>query len=182
MQINDPVVLAELTALHELYEKALIDNDAATLDAFFWDSRHALRFGVAENLHGWDEIRAFRKGRPKINLERVIERLDIISFGDGTGIINLEFRRAMDGIERRGRQTQFWFRFPDGWKIVSAHVSLMPSAPSYLEAASAEIGLKLPAASRGFVQEDLNQIANIARLLMEFPLAQDIEAAPVFQP
>lgn|ERR1019366_1188046 len=182
MHINDPVVLAELMERHEVYEKALIDNDAETLGALFWDSPHALRYGVTENLHGADEIRAFRKERPKINLDRTIERLDIMSFGDSTGIVNLEFVRAMDSIERHGRQTQFWFRFPDGWKIVSAHVSLLPSSPSYADAAATEIGMKLPAASRGFIQEDLSQLAAIARVMMQFPLSQDVEAAPIFQP
>ena len=44
-----------------------------------------------------------------------------MAFGDTAGIVNLEFVRAMDGIERSGRQTQFWFRLPEGWRIVSAH-------------------------------------------------------------
>ena len=78
---------------HEVYERALIDNDAAALDALFWDSPHALRFGVTENLHGAEEIRAFRQGRPKINLDREIRRLDIMAFGDSAGIVNLEFMR-----------------------------------------------------------------------------------------
>ena len=31
-------------------------------------------------------------------------------------------RRA--GSDRRGRQSQAWVKFADGWKVVSAHVSL----------------------------------------------------------
>jgi hypothetical protein len=187
MQINDPAVIAELTRYHEIYERALVANDADTLDKFFWDSPHAVRLGVAENLHGADEIRAFRKARPNINLDREIERLDIMSFGDSIGIINLEFMRPMDGIERHGRQTQFWIRFPEGWRIVSAHVSLLPAkplptAPSYLDAASAEIGLSIDRAERQAVKEDLTRIEAIAGFLMQFPLSQNIEAAPVFQP
>src|SRR5437763_11441931 len=121
MQINDPVVLAELMRCHEASEKALSAHDAAALDAFFWDSPHSIHFGVMENLHGADEIRAFRQARPAIHLAREIQRLDIMAFGSSAGIVNLEFMRKMDGIERHGRQTQFWFRFPEGWKIVSAH-------------------------------------------------------------
>jgi hypothetical protein len=186
MQINDPVVIAELKGCHDIYEKALIENNAAILDALFWDSPHAIRFGVMENLHGRDEILAFRKARPGINLDREIQRLDIMSFGDSAGIINLEFIRPMNGVPRFGRQTQFWFRLPEGWRIVSAHVSLLPlSAPweqaSYMRAAAAEIGLPIAPEDESGVKEDLARIANIANFLMQFPLSQDVEAAPVFQ-
>jgi len=185
MRINDPAVIAELTRCHEIYEKALIENDASTLDALFWDSPHALRFGVTENLHGADEIRAFRQARPKINLDRDIARLDITSFGETAGIVNLEFVRPMDGVERQGRQTQFWFRFPEGWRIASAHVSLLPvpqAQDSYLRATSKEIGLSIDKALHISVNEDLNRMQAIAGFLMQFPLSQEVEAAPVFRP
>jgi hypothetical protein len=182
MRINDPAVIAELTRCHEVYERALIDNDAEALDGFFWDSPHAIRYGVAENLHGADEIRAFRKGRPKMNLDREIRRLDIMALGDTAGIVNLEFMRPMDGIESHGRQTQFWFRFGEGWRIVSAHVSLLPRAPSYLKAVSAEIGLRIDAEYQADVNGDLSRMASIAGFLLQFPLSQDVEAAAVFQP
>jgi hypothetical protein len=128
MQINDPEVLAELRRCHDVYEKALIDNDVEALGDFFWDSPHALRFGVAESQHGADEIRAYRRALPKLNLDREIRRLDITAFGDSAGVVDLEFVGAVDG--RHGRQSQFWLRFPEGWKIVSAHVSLLPTPPS----------------------------------------------------
>jgi len=189
MQINDPVVIAELMKCHEVYERALIDNDTDVLDAFFWNSPHAVRFGVMENLHGADEIRAFRQGRPKINLDREIRRLDIMAFGDSAGIINLEYMRPWNGVEQHGRQTQFWFRFEEGWKIVSAHVSLPldqgrggPLEAAYLKAASAEIGLGIDAGYHADVTGDLKRLAGVAAFLMQFPLPQNMEAAPVFQP
>ncbi len=182
MRINDPAVVAELTERHEVYEKALIANDVDTLDALFWDSAHAIRFGVTENLHGSGEIRAFRQGRPSINLERNISRLEILTLGDGAGIVNLEFERRMNGTERSGRQTQFWFRFDGAWRIVSAHVSLLPTPASYPEAAAAQIGLPVLAANREALGEDLKRLRAVAEFLMEFPLDQGIEAAPVFRP
>jgi AtzH-like/1-carboxybiuret hydrolase subunit AtzG-like len=189
MQINNPVVIAELTKCHEVYERALIDSDIEVLDAFFWNSPHAIRFGVMENLHGADEIRAFRQGRPKINLDREIRRLDIMAFGDSAGIINLEYVRLWNGIEQHGRQTQFWFCFEEGWKIVSAHVSLPldqtrrgSGETTYLDVASAQIGLSIGAEYRADVNGDLGRLAGVAGFLMQFPLAQDVEAAPVFQP
>ena len=96
MQINDPEVIAELMEKHLIYEAALVGNDVATLDSLFWDSPHAIRYGVGENLHGTEEIRAFRKGRPAFNLARDIVRLDIMALGDSAGIVNLEFARKMD--------------------------------------------------------------------------------------
>jgi len=182
MTINDPLIIAELTECHTAYENALIENDVATLDAFFWDSPHAVRLGVTENLHGSEEIKRFRLGRPKINLARDVSRLDIMSFGDSVGVVNLEFVRAMDGITRHGRQTQFWIKLPEGWRIVSAHVSLLLANPSYLEAASAQIGLPIDPKSRAAVNDDLARLKTVAQFLMEFPLAQEVEAASVFQP
>lgn len=182
MRINDPAIVVELTGLHEVYEKALMANDVPTLEALFWASPHAIRYGVTENLHGTDEIRAFRQNRPAINLARTISRLEIIAVGNDAGIVNVEFQRAMDGIERNGRQTQFWFRFEQGWRIVSAHVSLLPVPASYLDAAAREIGIPLHAANRAAIGENFERTAAVARFLMEFPLSQDVEAATVFRP
>jgi hypothetical protein len=182
MTLNDAATIAELHACHERYEQALMENDVAVLDGLFWDSPHALRFGVTENLHGSDEIRAFRQARPALNLARKVTRLGIMSFGDSAGIVNLEFARSMDGVPRCGRQTQFWFRLPDvGWRIVSAHVSLLPAAPGYLEAAAARIGLPIAPEYRAGVNDDLSRITTIAGFLMDFPLPQEVEAAPVFR-
>jgi hypothetical protein len=51
-----------------------------------------------------------------------------------------------------------------------------------MDAAAAAIGLTIPAEYRSAVQEDLNRLAAIASFLTQFPLGQEIEAAPVFQP
>jgi hypothetical protein len=126
MTVNDPEIVAELAALYPQYEAALVGNDAGTLIGMFWDSSHALRFGATENLHGMTEIAAFRKGRPAANLARTIQRLDIVTFGRDFGSVTLEFERISDDKTIRGRQSQVWVRFPEGWKIVSAHVSTLP--------------------------------------------------------
>ena len=126
MVINDPEIVAELAALYPKYEAALVTNNAETLTAMFWNSEHALRFGAAENLHGFEEISDFRKGRPAVNLARTINRLDIVTFGRDIGSITLEFSREVDGRTIHGRQSQVWVRLAEGWRIVSAHVSLLP--------------------------------------------------------
>jgi hypothetical protein len=94
MKINAPEVVAELQALYPKYEAALMSNDAETLTKMFWASPQAMRFGITENLYGIDEIEAFRKARPAVNLARTVRRLDIIAFGDDVGSVTLEFERT----------------------------------------------------------------------------------------
>ena len=125
MQVNDPAAVAELAALYPAYERALVTNDVDSLTKFFWESPLATRFGATENLHGFEEIARFRLSRPATNLARTIRRLDIVTFGPDHGQITLEFERSMEGRTVHGRQSQLWVRFPEGWRIVSAHVSLL---------------------------------------------------------
>ena len=126
MQINHPEIVAELESLYPKYEAALMANDAETLTRMFWTSPLAMRFGVNENLYGIEEIDAFRKGRSSANLARRVRRLDIVTFGRDFGSITLEFERTVNGKLISGRQSQVWVRFPEGWRIVSAHVSVLP--------------------------------------------------------
>ena len=126
MQINDPETLAELKALYPNYETALVANDVDTLTRMFWASPHVMRFGVTENLYGIDEIEAFRKGRSPANLARTVRRMDIVTFGKDFGSVTLEFERTVNGKTTLGRQSQVWVRFPEGWRIVAAHVSVLP--------------------------------------------------------
>jgi hypothetical protein len=123
MEINRPDVLAEVTAAFERYERALVGNDIAELDALFWASPHTVRYGAGENLYGIEAIRAFRAARSPAGLAREILRTRITTYGDAFATTHLEFRRV--GSERVGRQTQSWARLPEGWRVVSAHVSVM---------------------------------------------------------
>jgi hypothetical protein len=123
--INDPDVHREITAEFERYEVALVTNDVAALDAFFWNSPHAIRYGGGENLYGFSEIEAFRAARSPAGLERTLERTVITAFGKDFATASTLFRR--DGFSGKiGRQMQTWWRSPDGWKIVAAHVSVIP--------------------------------------------------------
>jgi hypothetical protein len=126
-EVNLPEVVAELQELYPRYEQALVTNDVETLVAMFWASPQVMRFGVTENLYGHEELEAFRKSRPAANLARTVKRLEIVSFGRDFGSITLEFERDTAKGIVRGRQSQIWVRFPQGWRIVSAHVSLLPS-------------------------------------------------------
>jgi len=124
MTINDPAILAEVEAAFASYEKALTSNDVATLGALFWDSAHTIRYGIAENLYGYGEIAAFRSARSPVGLERKLDRTVITAYGSDLATANTLFRRE-SAPGKVGRQSQTWMRFPDGWKVVSAHVSLI---------------------------------------------------------
>ncbi len=124
--INDPALVTELTELYLTYEKALCENDIATLDALFWDAPDVVRFGATENLYGIEQIRNFRQNRPTKDLARDIANLKVVTFGSDTAAVTLEFCRTINGTPRHGRQSQMWRKLPEGWRIVSAHVSLLP--------------------------------------------------------
>lgn len=121
--VNHPEVVAELTDLYSRYEKALCENDLAVLDELFWDAPEVVRFGATENLYGIDAVRQFRQQRSPQNLARKIANLKVVTFGFDTGVVTLEFYRPVDGVMKRGRQSQTWRKLPEGWRIVSAHVS-----------------------------------------------------------
>ncbi|AKP89581.1 oxalurate catabolism protein HpxZ [Achromobacter ruhlandii] len=123
MDINLPAVVAEVTMAFARYEAALVNNQVDVLDELFWDSPHTLRYGAGENLYGYDAIRAFRAGRSPQGLARRVLRTAITTYGHDFATTNIEFQR--DGSDRIGRQSQTWMRTPQGWRVVSAHVSLM---------------------------------------------------------
>jgi hypothetical protein len=123
MTLNEPDVLAEVTAAVDAYETALMTNDVEALDGFFRDAPETVRYGVAENLYGFAQIAAFRIGRTGGSPRRSRLRTEITTFGRDFAIANVEFLR--DGAKQPGRQSQAWVRTEKGWKIVSAHVSLL---------------------------------------------------------
>ena len=122
--IDDPAVLAEIELVLGRYEAALMANDIAVLDHLFWHSAQTRRFGAGECLYGFEAIAAYRVSRPGGAPSRRIVRQSITSFGRDFATADIEFEPL--GTTRRGRQTQCWVRRPEGWRIVSAHVSFMP--------------------------------------------------------
>ena len=123
MDINHPETLAEVTAQFARYEQALISNDVAVLDELFRNSPHTLRYGVGENLYGFEAIQAFRAGRPAQGLLRDVLRTVITTYGRDFATANIEFQRV--GSAKTGRQSQTWVKTPEGWRVVAAHVSLL---------------------------------------------------------
>ena len=127
---NIPEVVAEVRALFEHYEQALVEKNVHVLDATFWDSPHTIRYAVTEHGYGFAQIHAHRMARPPgpgTKEKRI--RLEILTLGRDLATVNLEYK--VRGRDRIGRQSQTWVRFPDlGWKVVSAHVSAMSAPPS----------------------------------------------------
>ncbi len=122
MIVNDPLVVAEVTAAFERYETALMENDIGTLDGLFWNSPLTLLYGVGERLYGYDAIIAFRQARVGGSPQRRLGVTVITTFGHDFATANTEFHRQ--GEKRVGRQSQTSVRTLNGWRIVSAHVSL----------------------------------------------------------
>jgi len=124
MDIDFPDVVAEVTAAFEAYERALVANDVAALDAMFHDGPRTIRFGGTENLFGYTEIKAFRAARSPAGLARTLSHTVITAYGRDIAIASTLFHRTtMPG--KVGRQMQTWVRFPEGWRVVAAHVSVI---------------------------------------------------------
>ena len=136
MDVDLPDVLAEVTEQFARYEKALVSNDVAVLDELFRADKRTLRYGIGENLYGYDAIMAFRAARSPMGLMRQTAQTVITSYGRDAAVAStLFFRDSLPG--RVGRQMQTWMRFPEGWKIVAAHVSIIDEPGS-----SKDIGQK----------------------------------------
>jgi hypothetical protein len=124
MEIDMPDVVAEVRGAFNRYEQALVSNDVETLDALFRDDPRTVRFGGTENLFGYDQIKAFRAARSPAGLARSLANTVVTTYGRDFAIASTLFHRAtMPG--KVGRQMQAWVRFPDGWFVVAAHVSVI---------------------------------------------------------
>jgi ketosteroid isomerase-like protein len=121
--VDRPDVRREIEALFVAYERALMRNDVAALNAFFWRDARVTRYGIADLQHGHDALVAFRAAAPAPAFTRDLSHLRITTFGADTAVAMTQFHRS--GSSQLGMQTQTWVRFADGWKIVSAHVSLI---------------------------------------------------------
>ena len=119
---NIPQVVAEVRELFERYEKALVDKNVEVLDDTFWRSPYTIRWAHNEHGYGFDEIHAHRVRRPPgPSTKEARRRLEILTLGRDFATVNLEYK--VRGKDQIGRQTQTWVRFPEGWKVVNAHVS-----------------------------------------------------------
>ncbi len=124
MDIDRAEVVAEVTAAFERYEMALVSNDVATLDELFRDDSRTIRYGVNEILYGYAEIKSFRGARSPVALGRKLSRTVITTYGRDFAVASTLYERP-SAPGKLGRQMQTWVKFPEGWRVVAAHVSLM---------------------------------------------------------
>ena len=128
MEIDLPEVVAEVRAEFDRYEKALVSNDVATLTAIFRDDPRTIRYGGAEILYGADEIKAFRVARSPVALGRTLSKTVITTYGRDFAVASTLYQRP-SAPGKIGRQMQTWVRFPEGWRVVAAHVSMIDPPP-----------------------------------------------------
>lgn len=121
VDINIPTVVKEVEVAFRRYERALNDNDVAVLDELFWASPHTVRYGIAEQLYGFEDVAKFRVTRAQLDLRRELLRVVITTYGRDFATASCEYRRLETG--KQGRQMQTWMRTADGWRVVAAHVS-----------------------------------------------------------
>lgn len=126
MDVDLPDVVAEVTAAFERYERALLANDVAVLDEIFRDDPRTIRYGSEENLYGFAEIAAFRAARPSAGLARTLSHTVITTYGRDFAVASTLYNRPSAGAGKIGRQMQTWVRFAEGWRVVAAHVSVIP--------------------------------------------------------
>lgn len=124
MEIDLPEVVAEVRAAFDKYEVALVNNDVATLDALFRDDSRTIRYGGGEILYGYAEIKAFRGARSPVGLGRTISKTVITTYGKEFATASTLYERP-SAPGKIGRQMQTWVKFPEGWRVVAAHVSLI---------------------------------------------------------
>jgi len=127
MEIDLPEVVAEVKAAFDRYERALVSNDVATLDALFHDDPRTIRYGGGENLYGYAQIKAFRAARSPAGLARTLSNTVICAYGRDHAVASTLFSRATTP-GKVGRQMQTWVRFAEGWRIVAAHVSVIDAS------------------------------------------------------
>ncbi|HUI13531.1 MAG TPA: oxalurate catabolism protein HpxZ [Xanthobacteraceae bacterium] len=127
MQIDLPEVVAEVTEAFARYERALVTNDVATLDALFHDDVRTIRYGGGENLYGYAAIKSFRAARSPAGLARTLSKTVITTYGRDFATASTLFHRPTTPA-KIGRQMQTWVKFDEGWRVVAAHVSVIDAA------------------------------------------------------
>lgn len=129
MEIDIPEVVAEVRQAFDEYEKALVDNDVAKLDASFRDDPRTIRYGGGEILYGYAAIKAFRAARSPVGLGRTLSKTVITTYGREFATASTLYERP-SAPGKIGRQMQTWVKFPEGWRVAAAHVSLIDAPQS----------------------------------------------------
>jgi hypothetical protein len=122
MEIDLPEVVAEVKAVYDAYNQALNSGNLAVLNGTFRNDERTIRYGRAENLYGYKAIEGFRATARPIDPPLTLSKIVITTYGRNFAVAStLQYRANQPG--KVGRQMQTWVRFPEGWRVVAAHVS-----------------------------------------------------------
>jgi Protein of unknown function (DUF3225) len=116
----DRAVLACFTA----YEEALSAGDVAAMDAWFADDMRTIRFGVADEQWGAEEVRGWRSLALRVPAGRRLSETRVDLWADNLAVVTTLFRYPASVSV--GRQSQTWLRTDAGWRVIHAHVSERP--------------------------------------------------------
>lgn len=122
--VNLHDVVHEVTQQFLDYESALMRNDTEALNTYFWRNPAVTRYGTQDRQLGHDALVAYRASVPAPDFTRTLHDVRITAFGPDMAVAMCEFKRSDTPLH--GFQTQTWVRMAEGWRIVSAHVSMVP--------------------------------------------------------
>jgi hypothetical protein len=129
VDIDLPEVVAEVTAAFDRYNVAINSGNIAVQNETFHDDVRTIRYGQAENQYGYKEIEAFRATARPLNPPRTLSRTVISTYGRDFAVASTLVQNARTP-GKIGRQMQTWVRFPEGWRVVAAHVSTIDEPQS----------------------------------------------------
>lgn len=122
MEVDRPDVVAEVKAAYDRYNNAVNSGTIRVLNDTFWNDARTIRYGQAENLYGYKEIEGFRATARRLDPPRTLSKTVVTTYGRDFAVAStLTYRANQPG--KVGRQMQTWVRFPEGWRVVAAHVS-----------------------------------------------------------
>ena len=181
-------IVEAVTEAFGSYEAALNANDVDALQNFFHQSSESIRYGLNEQLYGYESIATFRKNRVINFKNRTQKRLEIAALSETVATTMYEYSIEVEGEKRTGRQSQTWLKRNGEWKIITAHVSLLPLPGGskewnlFASQASACLGFSISPAHIAGVVTQLETMDRLAKPLMDFDLPESVEPAPVFRP
>ncbi|MGB0370221.1 MAG: AtzH-like domain-containing protein [Opitutales bacterium] len=181
-------IAQNVVAAFKGYEAALVSNDIEALQSYFHQSPDAIRFGVNEQLYGYEAIAQFRKDRVINFRNRTEKRFEISVLSETVATTMYEYSIEVEGVPRDGRQSQTWLFSEGNWKIITAHVSLLPGRSEvadwkrFAQENAACLDFTIDPAHLAGVVQHLETMDKLVEPLMDFELPEDVEPAPVFRP
>ena len=122
LEIDLPEVVAEVKAAYDRYNDAVNSGNIAILNSTFRNDLRTIHYGGGDISYGYKEIEGFRAAARPSDPPRTLSKTVITTYGRDFAVAStLTYRANQPG--RVGRQMQTWVRFPEGWRVVAAHVS-----------------------------------------------------------